>query len=124
MAKRKSVKTRTRTIVKRVRARAKKTNTIEKFLLKMGTAAAYGAVRPMIAQKISPLVQNLSFGQYADEVGMLILTGAVSKYSKNKILNNIAEAGFAIESAFLGQQIGSNFNLLQNNSSNTAVNKF
>ena len=118
MAKRKSVKTRTRTIVKRVKSRAKKKGTIEKVFAKAMTAMAYGAVRPLIAEKISPFVQNIPAGQYTDEIGLLIVSGLGEKYSKG-MLKDVFSAGFLIESASLGQQVGSQ--LLTNRVGNTQV---
>lgn len=108
----KKTKTRTRIVKVRAKRRSSNSNTLNKVFTKLIISATYGAMRPMIAQRISPLVQNIPAGQYADEIGMLILTSVTSKFSKG-IIRDIADAGFMIESAFLGQQVGSQ--LLSNN---------
>lgn len=116
------------------RRRKAKTKTITRFVKKAGRrikrassnptaviipAMAYGALRAKMAQLIAPVTDKIPFGNYADELGM----GLVSYFAAKKgigIVKKLGIAGLTIESAQVGQQLmAGGFNL--GNSSQTAT---
>lgn len=121
MAKRKkrssNVKTRTRTITKRVRSKSSGGSFAPQKAI--GGGFIYGLARGKVANLISPLTSKIPMGQYADELGLGILNYYIAKGKIKMIPKNIGLAGLAIESFVVGQDIGSgNFSLSNNNNNN------
>jgi hypothetical protein len=67
-------------------------------------AMAYGAGRQYISNLIAPVTSKIPLGQYADEVGMGILSWYAAKKGKG-IIKKVGIAGLTIESALVGQQL-------------------
>lgn len=71
-------------------------------------AAAYGAGREWVSQKISPVTSKLPIaGEYADEIGMGLLSyfvakGKVPLINKIPYSREIGRAGLTIEAARVG----------------------
>ncbi len=115
-----AVKTRTRTIVKRIRAKNKAGGFAPQKAIAGGFI--YGLARGKVASLISPLTSKIPMGQYADELGMGVLNYYIAKGKIPMIPKNVGLAGLAIESFVIGQDIGAgNFSLMNNSSSTKAV---
>lgn len=79
----------------------------------MGTiigGMAYGAGRAWVSDKLTPLTSKLPLGQYADNVGMGILSyfvasGKIPLVNKIPYSREIGRAGLTIEAAFAGQEL-------------------
>lgn len=71
---------------------------------------AYGAGRQYVSNLIAPLTSKIPLGQYADNVGMGLLswalaTGKIPLLNKIPMSRDIGKAGLAIEAAFAGQEL-------------------
>ena len=69
-------------------------------------AMAYGAIRPMVSNLITPLTSMLPFGQLADEAGMGILNYLIAKKVGGTI-GKVATKGLIIENAMIGSTLSS-----------------
>jgi hypothetical protein len=72
--------------------------------------AAYGAGRQYVAKAIEPLTSKIPLGNYADNIGMGLLSYFVAKgkiplINKIPMSKEIGRAGLYIESAMLGSEI-------------------
>lgn len=69
-------------------------------------AMAYGAVRGLLSNWISPLTSKIPLGDMADEVGCGLVDYFVAKNTSGMI-KNIATKGLIIENAFVGSALAS-----------------
>jgi len=67
-------------------------------------AMIYGAVRAKISSLISPLTSKIPMGEYADEIGMGLLTYFVAKNTSGMV-KDVAMKGLIIENAMIGSQL-------------------
>lgn len=105
-----AVRTRTRTVVKRVRSKSKSSGFAPMKAVAGGFM--YGLARGKVAQLISPVTSKIPMGNYADELGMSVLNWYIAKGKVPMIPKNVGLAGLAIESFVVGQDVGAgNFNL-------------
>lgn len=91
---------------KRVR-RSKRSGTLQKILLTILSAGAYGAVRAKISNVIAPVTDKIPLGNIADETGMIITAIMAKKFIGNKVplIKKAADAGIVIESARIGEAV-------------------
>ena len=105
-----AVRTRTRTVVKRVRSKSKSSGFAPMKAVAGGFM--YGLARGKVAQLISPVTSKIPMGNYADELGMGVLNWYIAKGKVPMIPKNVGLAGLAIESFVVGQDVGAgNFSL-------------
>ncbi len=67
--------------------------------------ALYGAVRPYLAQAISPVTSKIPMGAYVDEAGMIVISYFAAKGTFGNQFKEAGKAGLYIESAVIGSDI-------------------
>lgn len=77
-------------------------------------AAVYGAGREWVSNKIQPITSKIPAGQYADEVGLGVLSyfvasGKIPLINKIPYSREIGRAGLTIEAARIGAGIGGQY---------------
>jgi len=99
--------TRRRKIAKRKRKSARRAAPFSRVLALIASAAAYGAFRAKISQTIAPLTANIPLGNISDEAGMIAVAMVAKKFGGARVpfLKKIADAGIAIESARIGEEL-------------------
>ena len=99
-------KTKTKTIFKRARKKARhygKKATSLKNPLQID-AMIYGGLRAKVSNAISPFTSKIPLGDIADEVGMGLMNWMIAKKTSGMI-KNIALKGLVIENARVGEAI-------------------
>lgn len=72
----------------------------------MLTGALYGAVRPYIAQAVSPLTSKIPVvGNYADEAGMGVIGYFAAKGTFGNQFKEVGKAALIIEAAQIGSDV-------------------
>lgn len=100
MAKRR--RTRTRTVFKKAKRRAK--SAMSKPGAVIIPAMAYGALRSKMAVALTPVLSKIPGGNVADEIGMGLLSYMVAKKGKGMV-KKVGIAGLTIESARAGEAL-------------------
>ena len=77
-------------------------------------AAVYGAGREWVSNKIAPVTSKIPAGQYADEVGMGVLSyfvasGKIPLINKIPYAREIGKAGLTIEAARIGSGLANQY---------------
>ena len=115
MAKKRKLKTRTRTIYKKARRTAKKSFGFESII--QPDAMIYGAGRSYLSNLINPLTEKLPLGQFSDEGAMLLVNYIGVKFAPKGILKNVFKKGMIIENSLIGAGLIGMFNNNTNTSS-------
>lgn len=102
----KRVFARARTSFKKA-TRRKSSNSSNKGIMNlMLTGALYGAVRPYIAQAVSPLTSKIPVvGNYADEAGMGVIGYFAAKGTFGTQFKEVGKAALIIEAAQIGSDV-------------------
>lgn len=117
-----AVRTRVRTVVKKVRSKNKAGVYNPQKAIAGGFM--YGLARPKVAELLRPITSKIPFGQYADELGMGILNYYIAKGKVPMIPKNVGIAGLAIESFVVGQDVVTGKFSLGNTSMTSNVRSF
>jgi len=87
----------------RSRSSSKSSGNIMNLML---TGALYGAVRPYIAQAVSPLTSKIPVvGNYADEAGMGVIGYFAAKGTFGNQFKEVGKAALIIEAAQIGSDV-------------------
>lgn len=68
---------------------------------------AYGALRPAIANFVTPFTSALPFGNLADNLALGLTTWFIAKRTKG-LARNVALKGLVIENALIGGELAGN----------------
>lgn len=72
------------------------------------TAGFYGAVRGTLSNYLKPFTAKIPAGDYADELGLIVVSHFAKKGTFGKQFKEIGKAGLVVESAVLGRSLAEN----------------